>query len=54
MTERKAVRLRKSRVVHASDADYAETLCSLPLTEAVLDADQIPTCKRCLRILAKN
>lgn len=51
--EHKAIRLRRSRIVHAAHVDdLRRAVCGVTVDGGVLDADQVPTCKRCLAKLA--
>ena len=55
MAEYKPVRARRSKVVHATDAvDYRLTVCGVPCSGWILQADEVPNCRRCLRILANG
>lgn len=50
MTDAAAVRVKRGRVAHAT-RDYRVTLCGKPCDGCAVDANCVPTCKACLRVL---
>lgn len=52
MSEYKPIRFRRGRLVHATDVESMRvTQCGKPCDGVVLLADEVPTCKACLRAI---
>ena len=55
MSEYKPVRARRSTVVHATHVDDLRmTACGVQCDGWTYTADEVPNCRRCLRILANG
>ena len=54
MSEFKPIRTRRGKRIHATDVeDYRRALCGVSVDGGRLEADSVPDCRSCLRLLVE-